>query len=408
MAGKPGFYNNLTPQQQQAYQAAKKNLPGAARPTLMERIKENKWAKYVGLPVAAVAGVATLPFWGYPAATAAALVLAGKKAYEHRGDLGRALLHTPRAMMNMVRTTYHGAKSLFWTAFGLGVAILAGAVFFNTNIDVNNNREVLDSGAKNTLSAAREANKFFASIGRFLLPAGSKALDKTGDAASSAANIVDQCVSDDGSCIGGIADAGSSAASSAGKSMRQSWLNGWQGTIEWYYGLFGVKVGNIVGAENSHKTTQAKTSHFAAPAKPSEYSKAPGSVRQALLARGQDLYGSREIVSCTEKFSPNRSIDGPTEAQQNQYLDDADEALNRAMADKNSALVKAIEGSQTSDVRVLSRAFYGSPESATLEVHSFTSKHIPVPEGTICRGYPMKDFLEGSGMNPGLKTPTYK
>ncbi|HEY8190549.1 MAG TPA: hypothetical protein VIF12_07675, partial [Micavibrio sp.] len=66
MAGKTGFYNNRTPEQEQIYQDAKKNLPGVAQPTLMDKIKESKWAKYVGLPVAAVAGAATLPFWGYP------------------------------------------------------------------------------------------------------------------------------------------------------------------------------------------------------------------------------------------------------------------------------------------------------------------------------------------------------
>ena len=108
---------------------------------------------------------------------------------------------------------------------------------------------------------------------------------------------------------------------------------------------------------------------------------------------GVDLLNNRSVLACT------RNVDYVGDEATQQYLAEANAAVDRRMEDPKSDLVQAIVRNKTDNVRIVAEQFGAS---AALSVTSFSNKNgnIPIPDGFECRRYRMKAFVEGQGMSP--------
>ena len=144
---------------------------------------------------------------------------------------------------------------------------------------------------------------------------------------------------------------------------------------------------------NTGGKTAAAPTKFS-PAKVTAYAEPAGSVREKLVdERGLDLLNNRSVLACT------RNVDYVGDEATQQYLAEANAAVDRRMEDPKSDLVQAITRNKRDNVRVVAEQFGAS---AALSVTSFSNKNgnIPIPDGFECRRFRMKAFVEGQGMSP--------
>ncbi len=416
-AAQQALANQLRAQQnqQQAPVPAnpKKNFGGLLR---------NKWIKYGAL---GLAGLATLPIWSYPLATA----WGAKKLYQNAGRI----FGTAR---NATLSTLHGIPSLGWGGVKYLVIGSLALMLGKTMIDLDNDRGgFTDALGNNATSTSRQAIGVGADVSRVAIPIGGKVVDGAGDIASSTIHAASQCADSGEKCAENIVDGAGHLAVSG----FNAWLTGWSKFFHGYYGFIGKNIPALPdlpnlpsweggGIENGDYSIQKQapvtpqrkpeqrpvlsapspvidqTTQAARPVANAEQPQKRSSIREDLLKGGVDVLNSRWVVACTPKVidAQGHYLSGAAQDIENgivaQRLANADTAVDAQMDDANSPLVRAIKANKQNNVMI-------KYNNGGLQVTAQKNSTFHLPDGYSCHRHDMTDFIEGHGMNPGLKTP---